>query len=712
MKKWLSVSLALYLALNAILAFSLNTSPALSPQDIQPKAAKLSAEVFSRYHYKPVQLNDESSDTIFDNFIKSLDSEHLFFLQKDLDQFAFARTKLDDALLNEDLSIPFNIFNLYKQRVADRIDYAKKLLKTDFDFTINESYQYDRENALWATSPVELDEVWRKRVKNDWLRLKIAGKDKKSIIETLSKRYDNSISSINKIKSDDVFQSFMNAYATSIDPHTNYFGVRAAEDFNISMRLSLVGIGAVLQDKDEYTVIKELITGGPAALSGKLKVGDRIVGVAQGESAQIVEVLGWRLDDTVDLIRGTENSVVVLDILPAEEGVDGIHKKIKLVRQKINLEQQAAKKSIINVGTEKNPHKIGVISLPVFYQDFYARQKGDKNFKSASRDVKKLIDELKAEKVESLLIDLRNNGGGSLDEAIDLTGLFIDQGPVLQERNIEGGIKVDSDTKFGVAWDGPLGVLINRGSASASEIFAAAIQDYGRGIIIGELSYGKGTVQTVINLDKIAKNDQPKYGEIKMTVAQFFRINGGTTQLRGVLPDVPLPTLNDLDSFGESSYKNALPWTKIKSADYNKLINFEPIIPALISKHESRISQNKDFQYLKEDIARFKEQRAKTTITLNEAERRKERAAQEQRLAARNKSAEDVPNKNPALVPDDGLLASERSIEDLSKIKDDKDAEKDIMLTEAAYILNDAISLIHAQYHNKVVASPTNQVKK
>jgi carboxyl-terminal processing protease len=704
MKQWLSIAFTCFLATQSAVAFSLSNTQALQPQVQQSQAARLAAEVFSRYHYKPVKLNDTSSNKIFNKYLKSLDSEHLFFLQEDISQFTYARTKLDNALLEENLTIPFSIFNLYKQRVSERIEYAKSLLNQPFDFTLVESYQYEREDVAWATDKSELNDIWRKRVKNDWLRLKIAGKEKASIIKTLSKRYDNSLSSINKIKSNDVFQSFMNAYATSIDPHTSYFGVRAAEDFNISMRLSLVGIGAVLQSKDEYTVIRELVTGGPAASSGLLKVGDRIVGVAQGKEAPMVEVLGWRLDDTVDLIRGEQDSTVVLAILPADAGLDAPHKNIVLVRDKINLEQQAAKKSVIDVKSNPTSHKIGVIELPVFYQDFFARQKGDENFKSATRDVRNLINELKAEKVDSILIDLRNNGGGSLDEAIDLTGLFIDQGPILQERDVEGGIKVDSDTDSGVAWDGPLGVLINRGSASASEIFAAAIQDYGRGLIIGELTYGKGTVQTVINLDRIAKNDQPKFGEIKMTVAQFFRINGGTTQLRGVIPDIKLPSLNDITTFGESSYKNALPWSSIKPANFRVVHDFKKIIPKLTAKHALRISADQDFINLNQDIDTLNVQRQKKMITLNEVERRQERKVQADKLSARKKLSENDKVKNNAQL-DDGLLASERNLDnELVKEKDAKD-EKDILLNEAAHILSDSILLI-SESHQQLVANP------
>lgn len=688
-------------------AASVNTTtiPSLKPLQQQSQAAHLSAEVLTRYHYKPVALDDVSSSKIFDNYIKSLDGQKVFFLQADIDQYAYARTKLDDAILDEDLTIPFAIFSLYQQRVAERLTYARSLLKKGFDFKKEESYQYTREKAEWAKSQDEMNDLWRKRVKNDWLRLKLSGKDDKSIVDTLDKRYDNALKSMTKVKNDDVFQSFMNAYTMTIDPHTNYFGVHASEDFDISMKLSLDGIGAVLQDKDEYTTIRELVVGGPAALSGKLKVGDRIVGVGQGEDGPITDVTGWRLDDTVALIRGTENSIVVLDILPAEAGPDGRHKLIALTRKKINLDQQAAKKSVIEVKDGNTTHRIGVIDLPVFYQDFGARQKGDKDFKSATRDVSRLLEELKKDKVDSVLVDLRNNGGGSLDEAIELTGLFIDKGPVVQERDVKGNIKVDNDTNAGVIWSGPLGILINRGSASASEIFAAAIQDYGRGIIIGEQSFGKGTVQTVVDLDQLVKNDQPKFGELKMTVAQFFRINGGTTQLRGITPDISLPSAADTESFGESSFDNALPWSQIKPAKFTPTGNLKNLIPTLIASHNARISKNKDFQYLMEDIAEFKTQQNKNLISLNEVERRKEREAQEARLTAREKASDTDKGANLSdkktndTLKDDGLQSNERDINsDLAMEKVRKNS-KDILLNEAVNILSDEVSLLKRTLH-------------
>jgi len=700
---------ALLAFVTATQAASLDTTmpQQLSPLQQQSQAAHLSAEVLTRYHYQPIVLDDAMSEKIFDRYLKSLDPERIFFVQADIDRFAKARTQLDDAILKENLSIPFAIFDLYQQRIATRFIYARTLLKQGFDFEQKENYQYEREKASWPKSEDDMHDLWRKRAKNDWLRLKLAGKDDKSIGETMDKRYSNYLTRIAQLKSDDVFQIFMNAYTTSIEPHTNYLEPKSSENFDIAMKLSLVGIGAVLQEKDEYTTIRELVPGGPAALSGKLKIGDRIVGIRQGEKGAMTEILGWRLDDTVALIRGAVDSIVSLDVFPVDAGPDGKHKLVSLTRKKINLEQQAAKKSIINVKNGNATHRIGVISLPTFYQDFSARQKGDKNFKSATRDVSRLLAELKKDKVDSVLIDLRNNGGGSLSEAVELTGLFIDKGPVVQQRNAQGKIIVESDTHAGLAWDGPLGVLINRGSASASEIFAAAMQDYGRGLVIGEPSFGKGTVQTMVSLDQIAHNDKAKFGELKMTIAQFFRINGGTTQLRGVIPDISFPTISDAESFGESSYDNALPWGQIKAVKYTPAGDLTALLPMLQTRHDARVAQDKDFQYLREDIAEFNMQRKKNLLSLNEAERRKERDAQEARLKSREKNGGTEKAANEKTIPkgkskalklvaleDDGLQANERTLTaELTAEKARKNA-KDILLNEAVHILGDEIGLL------------------
>lgn len=705
MKRLLWVSWA-YLLLAA--ATPVATAAQLAAEPYQGKAAHLFAEMLARFHYKKTPLNDETSGRIFERYINALDGEKIYFTRSDINQFRAARTLMDDAILGEDLGVPFRIFNRYQERVSERIDYARTLLVRGFEFDSAEHYQYVRKNAPWVKSSGELNALWRKRVKNDWLRLRLAGKDDKSIAATLDKRYSNILKRVHKIHSGDAFQIFMDAYAAVLDPHTSYFGVRAADDFDMSMRLSLVGIGAVLQERDEFTAIRELLAGGPAALSGKLKVGDRIVGVGQGENDVPTDVTGWRIDDTVALIRGAEDSVVLLDVLPAGTGPDGEHKLVTLVRKKVSLDKQAAKKSVIEVRGGNEAKRIGVITLPGFYLDFAARQKGDKDYRSATRDVARLLDELKAAQVDAVLIDLRNNGGGSLDEAIALTGLFIDQGPVLQQRDSSGAIAVQGDTHPGQAWEGPLGVLINRASASASEIFAAAIQDYGRGIVIGEKSFGKGTVQTVVNLDEVVNNEKPEFGEIKMTVAQFFRINGGTTQLRGVIPDIRFPATAESEDFGEASYDNALPWMQINGTHYRRVGDISGILPLLKEKHEARVAQDKEFQYLREDIAEFNRQREQTRISLNQAERRKEREVQAARIKARalerndnvqtGEGGADAADRSP--VQDDGLLFNERELADDLAQEHRRGNARDILLHEAVHILGDEVELLKRTSQN------------
>jgi carboxyl-terminal processing protease len=490
----------------------------------------------------------------------------------------------------------------------------------------------------------------------------------------------------------------MNAYTQSVDPHTNYMVPRTSEDFDISMRLSLFGIGAVLQDKDGYTTVKELVPGSPAALSGKLKIGDRIVGVAQGNKDAMTDVVGWRIDDTVTLIRGPADTLVILDVIPAEAGPDAAHKQVPLVRKKISLEDQAAKKSILTLNAEKGAgRRIGVITLPTFYEDFEAKRKGETDYKSAARDVARLLNELKAEKVDAVLIDLRNNGGGSLNEAIELTGLFVGAGPVVQQRDAKGEISVEKADALGVVWSGPLGVLINRGSASASEIFAAAIQDYHRGIVIGETSFGKGTVQTMIDLDRISRNSARELGELKLTIAQFFRVNGGTTQLRGVIPDFNLPPTSDAEQFGESSYDNALPPIQIKAADYRARPESTDILPLLQQRHDSRVAKDKDYQNLLDDLAEYEKRRKKTQVSLNEAERRKEKEALDAKLKARQAESGETEKAaaDPSTPPTAEASADQDSDGEEAQKKQAKKA-KDTLLNEAAYALGDAVDLLNS----------------
>jgi len=662
--------------------------PTLAPVETQAQAAHLSAQFLTRYAYRPVPLDDDLSEKIMNQFIKSLDPDRMLFAKADIDRFMADSKKIDDAILGEDLTIPFSIFSTYSQRVVDRMTYAQSLLNQDFDFTTQEEFSVQREKAAWAGSDDESKELWRKRVKNDWLRLKIAGQTDEAIRKTLGKRYQNIMDRVYTYKSDDAFQTFMAAYTTSIDPHTDYFGAKASAEFDISMKLSLVGIGAVLQDRDGYTTIRELVAGGPAQLSGKIAVGDRIIGVGQGEEGAIEEVVGNRLDEVVQLIRGKENSVVRLDILPVDAGESGSHRVINLVREKISLEKQAASKKVLSVEENGTTRKIGVIALPTFYEDFDARQKGDKDYRGASRDVAKLLGELKQENVDGVLIDLRDNGGGSLSEAIEMTGLFVGKGPVVQQRNTEGEIRVDSDDLSKPAWTGPLGVLINRGSASASEIFAAAIQDYGRGVIIGDPSFGKGSVQTVVNLDRMTKSRDANLGELKLTIAQFFRIDGGTTQLRGVTPDIGLPGLTDPKTFGEASYDNALPWTQIKPAKHKTLGDMEALVPELQQRHDVRVKKDADFQRFVEDVEELKVQREKPTISLNEAQRRKEMEAVTARLKARQEADGSVSPE------DDGLQSGERSLSADLALENARKNAKDVLRTEAAAIVADQAAML------------------
>lgn len=690
---WLVLALAT--AVQAVTATAqVDYPPALQPVVQEAKAAHLAAQVLTRYHYKAMPLDDAMSRKVFDQYLKALDPEKIYFLQSDIDRLDVERTQLDDAILTEDLRGPFAIFNQYTRRAAERLTYARSLLSKGFDFQRDETLLIDRKDQPWATTEAQLHALWRKRVKNDWLRLRLAGTDDKTIVRILDKRYDSAFKRLGKITSADAFEAFMNAYTMAIEPHTNYMGPRAAEDFDIAMRLSLVGIGAVLMDNDGYATIRELVPGGPASVSQQLKPGDRIVGVAQGATGPMEDVVGWRLDDTVALIRGAAHSTVRLDILSAASGPDALSKTVTLVRNTITLQDQAAKAKVYSVTEAGKQRRVGVITLPSFYEDVDARVKGQKNYRSASRDVARLLVDMKTQKVDSLLVDLRNNGGGSLREAIELTGLFVGKVPVVQARDANGEISVERNTDMAKAWDGPLGVLINRSSASASEIFAAAIQDYGRGLIIGEPSFGKGTVQTITSLDQIARNAQPAYGELKMTIAQFFRVNGGTTQLRGVTPDIGLPGTVDAADYGESRFGNALPWTSIKAADYLPQGNIKAEIPTLLTLHEDRARRDKDLLNLQQDVARAQAISNGNVISLSEVARSKERDMQEKRLLAMQAaSASGAARDAASTLADDGLQADERKLSKDLAASRTKDALKDVLLNESVRILTDDLAL-------------------
>ena len=695
-------------ALSLVMAVAVAAKPepiselGLKPEARQAFAAGWVREFLSnsRFHYSPRSLDDALSKEIFDAYLESLDGDRLFFLSADIDQFKPWRVQMDDALLRGDLQPAFDIFNIYRKRVAERTDFVRQRLKQPFDFATEDSYAFKREDLPWEGSVSALNKVWERRVKNDFLRLKLAGKEDAAIVETLDKRYETYAKRVSELKAEDVFQTFLNAYANSIEPHTAYMNARTSENFNISMRLSLEGIGAVLQRDDEYTVVRSIVPGGPADMSGKLKVGDRIVGVGQGEAGSVVDVVGWRIDDVVELIRGPKDSAVRLDVIPASAGLDGEHNQVTLVRQKVKLEEQAAKKRVIELVDGEQTRRIGVIDLPTFYQDFEGRRRDEPDYRSASRDVAKLLGELKKEKVDGLVIDLRNNGGGSLTEAIELTGLFIDKGPVVQVRDYTKRVQVEKDDDAGVAWEGPMAVLVNRASASASEIFAGAIQDYGRGLIIGEPTFGKGTVQNLVDLDRFAAKESPGLGQIRLTVAQFFRVSGGSTQHKGVVPDIAFPVTLDAEDYGESAYPNALPWTQIDGAAHQQLADFTPLIPALQRLHEARAAKDLEFRWWAEDVAEYRRQREQNQISLNFDKRKAERDANEAKRKAREteRKAAGLDDGSNLVALDDGLQSDERGVvadpADQAEPEQKKPERADPLLREAAKVLVDAVDLL------------------
>ncbi|HEX2867647.1 MAG TPA: carboxy terminal-processing peptidase [Ignavibacteriales bacterium] len=608
-----------------------NSEGKLAPESYFGKEDHLIMVLLSRYHYKKTDINDSLSSVILDRYIKTLDYNRLYFLASDIAGFEKYRYEIDDDLNKGQLEPAYDIYNVFIQRMKDRQAYIHTALQKEFDFTKDESYTPERKDAPWARDQSELDELWRKRLKDEALREKLKGKDWAKISETLGKRYSNMEKRMLQLKSEDVFQLFMNQFTESIDPHTNYLSPMTSENFNMQMSLSLEGIGASLTSEDEYTKVMEVIPGGPAYKSKLLKVNDKIVGVAQGEEGEMVDVINKSLDDVVKLIRGPKGTLVRLQVLPADGGVNAKPKEIKLVRDKVKLEEQAAKKDVITVNRDGAPYKIGVITLPAFYFDYKAQARGEKDYKSTTRDVKKLLAELKDEKVDGVVLDLRNNGGGSLQEAIDLTGLFIKDGPVVQVRNADGSVEVGTDHDDNIFYDGPLAVLVNRSSASASEIFAGAIQDYKRGVIIGQGTYGKGTVQNLIDLNRFPKDPGIKYGQLKVTIAKFYRINGGSTQRKGVIPDIKFPSMVDTSDYGESSEPSALPWDSISPTHYDLYTKLGGIIPELNKLHDERMKKDPVFSNLVEEIQEAKKERDEKTVSLNEAKRKKEQDEQEVR---------------------------------------------------------------------------------
>jgi carboxyl-terminal processing protease len=654
----------------------------LFPDARQAKATVVINKVLERYHYRKMILDDKFAAQILKNYLNALDPNRSFFLQRDVSRFEGSVRRLDDNLKEGKLDIAFDIFRAYRKAVDERVVFALGLLDKGFDFSVREDYQFDRSKGAWPKDAAELDEIWRKRVKNDFLSLRLADKDDAKIREQLRKRYEGLALRVDQFSSDDVFQTFANAYTEALEPHTSYMSPSTSENFDISMRLSLEGIGAVLRGDNEYTTVQRTIPGGPARESGLVSADDRIVGVAQGLDGPMEDVVGWRLQDVVDKIRGPKGSVVRLQLLKTSSGSETRPREVSLVRNEIKLEDQAAKSYVVEPA-KTGGTRIGVIEVPAFYRDFRAESDGNKDFRSTTRDVRVLVDELKGKHVDGIVIDLRGNGGGSLAEATSLTGLFIATGPVVQVKDAFGKIDVEEDPDPAVAYTGPLAVVVDRDSASASEIFAGAIQDYGRGIILGEPTFGKGTVQTLVDLNRYVPGEDSDLGRLRLTMAEFFRISGGSTQLKGVVPDIAFPSVGNVAKHGERGLDNALPWGTIRAARYKTLGSTD--VDSLSRASGERIAQDPGFQMLMARNKVLGEVEEQKVLSLREQDRRVETKRREKVLKDDKNTflqAQGITPVDPeAEHPDEEALDKER------------DAIGRIQVDEAARILADSIRM-------------------
>jgi carboxyl-terminal processing protease len=617
-----------------------STPPVLETTARERTVARRVTQFIENAHYAHLQVDDALSEASLKTFLETLDGNRHYLLQSDITYFDRYRVTLDDALRNGDIEPAFDIFRLYRLRAQQSLNYAISTLDKEPDFTVNETYQFDREKQPWAKTPVELQDLWRRRVKNDAISLLLADKSWPEAAEILRKRYTRVLERINALDSDDVFETFMNSVARTLDPHSSYLSPRQSEEYKIQMSLSYQGIGASLQLDEDFVQVINIIPGGPAAIDGRIKPNDRITAVGQGEAGELVDVVGWQLDDVVQLIRGPAGTQVRLQVTPGDAAPGASEQVISLVRNKVKLEEQAARKEIVPVERNGETIKVGVISVPSFYQDFDARNRGEKDYTSTTRDVRRLIGELKREGIEGLVLDLRGNGGGHLSEATGLTGLFIDSGPVVQLRNWNGQIEVLEDPVPGVAYSGPLVVLVDRFSASASEIFAAAIQDYRRGIVIGQQTFGKGTVQNLYVLDQYAPRSAPDrgLGQLTLTIGKFYRVTGGSTQHRGVIPDIELPSAIDSAVIGESSRDRALPWDQIAATRYSAQQPLDTAIDALTRFKSAQLTEEPDFRYLRAELAAADELRSRTSVSLNLEARRQERESLRQAQLARENS--------------------------------------------------------------------------
>lgn len=653
-------------------------------------------ERLGRHHYARLPVDDQLSARILDAYLENLDPGRSVLLAADIAEFEPLRSRLDDQLLAGELEAGFRIYERYRSRLEARLrDITTNLpaMLAAMDFSTDEVLVIDRSKLDWPADQAAADEIWRKQLKASVLSLRLAGKKPEDIEKLLAKRYQEQLRRVRQVNSEDVYQLYMNSFTELFDPHTNYLSPRSSENFNMNMRLSLEGIGAVLQQEDEFTKVARLVPGGPAAKHGALRTSDRIVAVGQDESDEMVDVVGWRLDDVVDLIRGPKGSTVRIEIVRGTGSAEE-HQTISIVREQVKLEEQAAQSEVLELHFDGALHKIGVIDIPAFYADFEAMQRGDANFRSTTRDVARLLAELQEQKVEGIIVDLRDNGGGSLAEANALTGLFIESGPTVQIRHSNERVERKQKFRDESYYSGPLLVLINRLSASASEIFAGAIQDYERGLVVGSASFGKGTVQSLSTLN---------HGQLKLTESKFYRISGESTQHRGVVPDIELPSVYDLGEIGESALDNALPWDRIAPVRHRTYQDLDSTLATLRELHEARIKHDPDFVYLQDELALARERDAANTVSLSEAVRKQEREAQRaEELALENRrraakglellaSVEDLDKLN---ADRNGDEEEEGAVNDAEAADDgDEDPSEDLLLTESGNILLDAIRL-------------------
>jgi carboxyl-terminal processing protease len=642
------------------------------------QVSRMVTRFVERAHYSRIQIDDDLSTQILNNYIDSLDPNRHYFRQSDITYFSRYSLQLDDVVRSGTLDPIFDIFRLYRLRAQQNLDYALSLMDTEMDFNIDEEYVFDRKDLSWIESPEKMEDIWRQRVKNDVLGLLLADKDWDGATEVLSKRYNRVLKRINELDSNDVFETFMNSFARTLDPHSSYLSPRQSEEYRIQMSLSYQGIGASLQLDDELVQILNIIAGGPASIDGRLGPNDRITAVGQGTEGEMVDVVGWQLDDVVQLIRGPSGTIVRLQILPADSLPGADQNVVELIRDKIKLEEQAAKSERMEVERNGQRRHIGVISIPSFYQDYDARNRGEKDYVSTTRDVERLILELEVEGIDGLVIDLRGNGGGHLSEATGLTSLFIGDGPVVQLKDTSGRIEVLDEQQKKPVFDKPMVLLVDRFSASASEIFAAAIQDYRRGVVIGQRTFGKGTVQNLYILDQYARKvPEPGLGQLTLTIGKYYRVTGGSTQHRGVLPDIDLPSAVDPGIVGESSRERALPWDQIKATGFRAGQPLDSEIAFLTQYQIDRMQKDPDMQFLVSDIAAIEELRAQKSVPLNLDARKAEREIRRTERLLRENERRSALGLDPV-----------ESIDDI-----DAEEQPDILLDQAAEIVLDLVAL-------------------